>query len=322
MDKDTLRILLLESVYDFADGSLTKNVSVNLILAEYSNIPEKDIHNEILYWKNKGYLEGTVVSLHYDKYIPEIRLNVHSIDLVEKYKKEKKIKIKDIILEKIYNEYLKNNEEIDTNVIAKYLNIDEETRYKSVIFLKNEHLIKWISEIGGIVEITNEGIKKIENDLVGGNMNKNQLGNDIFIVHGRNDGLKETCARFIEKLKLKAIILHEQPNKGRTIIEKFEDYSNVGFAIVLMTADDVGNEKDNSSNLNPRARQNVIFELGYFIGKIGRETVCALYEEGVEIPSDYQGVTFIKIDNNNNWKLEVAKEIKSSGIDVDLNDAI
>jgi predicted nucleotide-binding protein len=76
--------------------------------------------------------------------------------------------------------------------------------------------------------------------------------NKVFIVHGRNEGIKEAVARFIEKLDLEAIILHEKPSKGRTIIEKFSDYSDVNFAIVLLTADDIGKEKDSSGDLKPR----------------------------------------------------------------------
>jgi len=149
---------------------------------------------------------------------------------------------------------------------------------------------------------------------------KIELGSDIFIVHGHDEACKESVARFIQKLELKPIILHEQPNQGRTIIEKFEDYSNVGFAIVLMTPDDVGSAIDDKENLKPRARQNVVFELGFFVGRLGRNCVCALYKGNVEIPSDYTGVLFIPMESE--WKLSLAKEIKAAGIKVDLNKAI
>ena len=86
-------------------------------------------------------------------------------------------------------------------------------------------------------------------------------GSDVFIVHGRDEGTKQSVARFIEKLDLKTIILHEQPSAGRTILEKFEEYSNVGFAVVLLTPDDVGAATKEKDRLRPRARQNVIFEL-------------------------------------------------------------
>lgn len=119
---------------------------------------------------------------------------------------------------------------------------------------------------------------------------------DVFLVHGHDNAVKESVARFLEKLDLRPIILHEQPNKGRTIIEKFEAHSDVGFAVVLLTPDDVGAVKAEADRVNPRARQNVILELGYFTGKLGRARVCALYTGEVEIPSDIHGVIYIRFD--------------------------
>jgi len=139
-----------------------------------------------------------------------------------------------------------------------------------------------------------------------------------FIVHGHNEGPKQGVARLLERLDIQPIILHEQPNQGKTIIEKFEAYSNVPFAIVILTADDEGKAK-NESSLRARARQNVILELGFFLGLLGRDKVCALYEEGVEIPSDYSGVIFVKIDNGYAWQYQVAKELKAAGISIDMN---
>jgi predicted nucleotide-binding protein len=149
-----------------------------------------------------------------------------------------------------------------------------------------------------------------------------ELSENIFIVHGHNEEMKQSSARFLEKIDLKPIILHEQPNKGKTIIEKFNDYSNVSFAIVLLSADDVAFSKNEEvENASFRARQNVIFELGFFIGKIGRECVVVLYEQvdNFEIPSDYQGVLYIPYDSSGNWKLSVAKELKAIGYKIDGN---
>ena len=95
--------------------------------------------------------------------------------------------------------------------------------------------------------------------------------NKVFVVHGRDESARQTVARFLEKLDLEPVILHEQPSKGRTIIEKFEDHSDVGFVVVLLTPDDVGKRKDEKSDLKPHARQNVILELGFFLGSLGRE---------------------------------------------------
>lgn len=151
---------------------------------------------------------------------------------------------------------------------------------------------------------------------------KSELSKNIFIVHGHNEEMKQSSARFIEKIDLKPIILHEQPNKGKTIIEKFSDYSNVSFAIILLSADDIAFSKnDKIENASFRARQNVIFELGFFIGKIGRENVVVIHEqiENFEIPSDYQGVLYIPYDKNGNWKLSIAKELKAIGYKIDGN---
>jgi predicted nucleotide-binding protein len=144
---------------------------------------------------------------------------------------------------------------------------------------------------------------------------------DIFIVHGHNNEVKINIARTLEKLGLNPIILHEQANAGKTIIEKFEEHSNVGFAIILMTDDDLGKAKKDD-NLNQRARQNVILEMGYFIGKLGRDRVCPLYTNGVELPSDLYGLLYTEIDSSENWKIKVAKELKAAGYDIDVNKII
>ena len=141
----------------------------------------------------------------------------------------------------------------------------------------------------------------------------------IFVIHGHDEAARETVSRFLEKLEFRPVILHEQPNKGRTIIEKFEDHADVGFAVVLLTPDDVGALAKNRKNLKPRARQNVILELGYFLGKLGRERVCSLVKGDVETPSDYDGVVYTVFDNSSGWMLKLAQELKAAGFDVDVN---
>lgn len=145
----------------------------------------------------------------------------------------------------------------------------------------------------------------------------------VFLVHGHDEAVRETVARYLERLDLEPIILHEQPNKGRTIIEKFTEYANVAYAVVLLTADDIGGAKGtNANDLTSRARQNVLFELGYFIGALGRDRVCALHQTGVEILSDYTGVLYVTLDAADAWRLQLAREMKAVGLPVDMNNAI
>lgn len=142
----------------------------------------------------------------------------------------------------------------------------------------------------------------------------------VFIVHGHDDLAKVETARFIEKLGFKPIILHEQASSGQTIIEKIENYSNVGFGVVLYTPCDIGAKKGNETELRHRARQNVVFEHGFLIGKIGRRNVAALVKGDVETPNDISGVIYISMDTD--WKLGLAKELRNSGYPVDMNKVI
>jgi predicted nucleotide-binding protein len=139
----------------------------------------------------------------------------------------------------------------------------------------------------------------------------------VFLVHGRDDGTKETVARFLEGLGLKVDILHEHANKGRSLITKFREVSEgCSFAVVLMTPDDKGGIKD-SEILKPRARQNVVFEMAYFIGKLGFERVAALVKGEIERPSDLDGVVYIDMEKGD-WKLDLMKELKAAGYSVNL----
>ena len=141
----------------------------------------------------------------------------------------------------------------------------------------------------------------------------------VFVIHGHDEAARSLVVRCLETLRLEAIVLHEQPNKGRTIIEKFEDYTDVGFAVVLLTPDDVGAALDETDQLNPRARQNVILELGFFIGKLSRQNVCMLIKGDIETPSDYDGVVYTEFDGAGGWKTKLVGELKSAGFDVDAN---
>lgn len=137
----------------------------------------------------------------------------------------------------------------------------------------------------------------------------------VFIVHGHDGELKQSVARIVEKQGIEAIILSEQANKGRTIIEKFEDYSDVGGAICLFTADDYGRAKKDIAD-STRARQNVVLETGYFMGKLGRDHVVLLADKGIEMPSDLSGVVYT---DTAKWEIDLLKELKAMGYIVDFN---
>jgi predicted nucleotide-binding protein len=141
----------------------------------------------------------------------------------------------------------------------------------------------------------------------------------VFVVHGHDDGLKETVARYLSQLDLNPVVLHEQPNQGRTIIEKFEHHSAVDFAVVLFTPDDIGYPVGKEDEARPRARQNVVLELGFFMAALGRNRVCVLHEGNIELPSDYSGVVYLPLDTAGAWRFLLAKEMKASGMEIDLN---
>jgi predicted nucleotide-binding protein len=143
----------------------------------------------------------------------------------------------------------------------------------------------------------------------------------VFVVHGHDHGKMETVARFLGKLDLEPIILHEQADQGKTLIEKFVTHAaDVRCAVVILTADDIASPKTNPQQKELRARQNVILELGFFVGKLGRERTFALVEKDVALPSDIHGVVYIPLDDGE-WRLRLVKELKAAGLPVDANRA-
>jgi hypothetical protein len=143
----------------------------------------------------------------------------------------------------------------------------------------------------------------------------------VFIVHGHDDAAREAVARFLEKIDLEPVILHERPNKGRTIITKFQqEAADVVFAVVLMTPDDQVSKEGAAPTL--RARQNVVFELGFFIGALGPERVAALVKGDVERPSDFEGVVYIPFDASGAWRQALGRELDAAGLAIDWNKAM
>lgn len=170
------------------------------------------------------------------------------------------------------------------------------------------------------IEILNTYLTEISEEQVDEQKEKSDGVNEfgfsrVFIAHGHDGELKEAVARLIERQEIEAIILSEKANQGRTIIEKFENYSDVSGAICLFTADDLGKATD-EEEYKSRARQNVVFETGFFIGKLGRSNVIIIADSSVEMPSDLSGVVYT---NKANWQLDIIKELKAIGYNVDAN---
>jgi len=147
--------------------------------------------------------------------------------------------------------------------------------------------------------------------------------NKIFIVHGHDTELKNDVELFIRSINLEPIVLHRKLDEGLTIIEKFEKYSNVKYAIILLTPDDIGfpskyiDKPDTERELELRARQNVIFEFGYFVGKLTRKNVCCIYKEGVKLPSDLDGLIYKQVQKTvEEVGLFLMKELKNAGLNV------
>ncbi|MDF0579224.1 nucleotide-binding protein [Bradyrhizobium yuanmingense] len=176
--------------------------------------------------------------------------------------------------------------------------------------------IRAIATLQGEIDVLREDLSLIEVSRSPTNatepVKKKELSREVFVVHGRDDAAKVEVARLIERAGLEAIILHEQANGGRTIIQKFEDHGGAaGFAIVIMTPDDVGGlDKD---SLQPRARQNVIGEMFWFAGRLGRDRVCALKKGLIEVPTDFAGVGYVDMDATGAWKKDVLRELEHAG---------
>lgn len=152
----------------------------------------------------------------------------------------------------------------------------------------------------------------------GKEINNTVKSNKVFIVHGRDNEAKLELARYLEKINLEPIILHEQVSRGRTIIEKIEEYTDVNYAIVLYTPCDIGGLNDGKNELRERARQNVVFEHGLLIGKIGRNNVSALVKGNIEKPNDISGVVYMDMSSGD-WKIDLARELNDAGYDIDFN---
>lgn len=139
--------------------------------------------------------------------------------------------------------------------------------------------------------------------------------NRVFVVHGRNEAARSSVVAHLRDLGLEPIVLHDQPNMGRHLLTKFiQEAELVTFAVVVMTDDDIGGVS--ASELSPRARQNVILELGYFIARLGQDRVCALITPGLETPSDFDGIVYIRMDTGDRWRQELTRELVAAKMPV------
>lgn len=144
--------------------------------------------------------------------------------------------------------------------------------------------------------------------------NVSPIANQVFLVHGHEELLRLKIELFLTRAGLAPVVLMDQPSGGATVIEKFERYASASaYAVVLLTCDDVGRARS-APQLLPRARQNVVLELGYFIGKLGRERVCILHESGIELPSDISGVVYVSLTDD--WQDKLTMEMRSAGLTV------
>jgi predicted nucleotide-binding protein/nucleoside 2-deoxyribosyltransferase len=225
--------------------------------------------------------------------------------------------------------HIENTNEIDSPVIdaRRTSNLDKFEKDKSNYKPENENEFKSF-EIESSLKTIIDRIGNLENSVrvIGKEMaskTSTEYSRDIFIVHGHDGELKNELARFLEKLNFNPIILHEQPDKGLTIIQKLQfESSKVGYSFILYTPDDEGKKRNDKSDLQLRSRQNVIFEHGLFVGKFNPERVCAIVKENVEIPSDLSGVVYKKIPKNGSIMtiaIEIISELKAAGYKIDAN---
>ena len=150
-------------------------------------------------------------------------------------------------------------------------------------------------------------------------LNSQVRSNKIFVVHGQDNEMKTDVTQTLQKLDLEPIIIHEKPNSPQTLIEKISDYAHVSFAVVLVSPDDLAYPKETPDETKYRANQNVIFELGYFLGRLGKQNVIAIYrkKKDFEIPNNYNGVLWIEYKTG--WYFELIRELQATNFDVDAN---
>lgn len=222
--------------------------------------------------------------------------------------------------------------EHEVNAVLDRLEAGELWHYRTHWAVHEGDLLAAIAEIGALTAVPSgqagnftsaeenlttelEGVLETRDSPAG--LSQAKLNGRVFIVHGHDEARKHELGRFLHALVgSEPIILHEQSNQGMTVIEKFEHHAGrAGFAVALLTADDLGRDRNDSED-NLRARQNVVFEAGYFAGRLGRGRVVLLHDQGVELPSDLAGVVYIPLDSGA-WRSNLARELHGSGFEIE-----
>lgn len=190
----------------------------------------------------------------------------------------------------------------------------DEDGYKRFNETFYSHFVAALKEIGDeeIYLLETKSVNAVKSQPI---MMERKLSQKVFIIHGHDERLKMEVELFLRSIQVTPVILHQQEDRGRTIIEKLIEVSqDAGFAIALFTPDDI------QEDLTKRARQNVLLETGYFMGKLGRDRVRMIVREGTEIPSDLSGILHTKFDER--WKSSILKELRAAGIEYDASMAI
>lgn len=272
---------------------------------------EKQINDRISKGKNLLNYSVTILSINNGRLgKSNIYDETEEKNFLVEYNKWKKYNVE--LIKQSFN--LSNNE-----YLIEYENAERKSVWSDFVKERKDDIQKQITVLESLLERlplipTNEEVAKKDIKI------EKKSTNKIFIVHGHDNEIKQIVARTLSQLKLEPIILHEQADQSRTIIEKFEENSSeVNFAIILLTADDEGKAKK-EIDYKTRARQNVVFEMGYFIGKLGRKKVFLLLENGVDKPGDLDGIVYVPIDNADGWKLKLVKELKVAGYNVTADD--
>lgn len=240
------------------------------------------------------------------RYIPHLKSMHPNHEKFLKWRLDTQFTLKNIYSEN--SDYYRKFENIDFDVGDYFISLrgKQKARFSKILDVARILLKSYVDEINTFWRFESDN-----KDVIPNYDNKN-----VFIIHGHDDDMKNSVLKFIRSLGLNPIILHEKPNLGNTIIEKFEKHANVTYAIAIFSPDDIGRKREGiiKEKLKKRARQNVVFEFGYFIGALSRERVCCLYSKGVELPSDYSGVLYISYDKKGIWKQDIIKEFTELNI--------